>query len=349
MANIGDRLYTYRIGETVNVDMYKSGTYAGFDLVELSIRGVGDTYESVNQFVCTYSYTGIMTNTWGGVIQFCYQDQLYLGGLTYICDNCFSGLGLIVDRNVDGRVCAGCLNVDLGSSLLEIGNSAFYTYGSGINNITGGYNIHTLGKRCFSGQNNIRQLNLSSALYINKGAFENCHSLESIGMREDWISVQSDILNGTFKDCYKLKNINASNRITDLSYNMYINCNSLESVTIDNNEQISNVNTLFVAVGAGTKLDDDGLFITEVFTTNPDIINFNWTRFNRHFVLGVSKKIHLKNNNEYMQLNLYNTGDVGIKVDNNYMYLRVKNEMHNLNQPPVYTKKNGVYCQVQNI
>ena len=96
-------------------------------------------------------------------------------------------------------------------------------------------NVLALGNRAFAGCGNLSTIDISNCTSIGINAFAFCSNLETVNLN----SISSvTILSCAFYCCSKLKNINLQN--AKINYYAFYQCRSLESITINLSQPLSN-------------------------------------------------------------------------------------------------------------
>ncbi len=171
--------------------------------------------------------------------------------------------------------CSGLTSVTIGNSVTTIGNHAFYSC-SGLTSVTIGNSVTTIGDYAFRGcssltkvnytgtidewaskitfggesanplyyakhlyinDQEVTEVNLTTATKINNYAFFNCSSLTSINIPNSVESIGGSVFDG----CCNLKNVTIGNGVTSIGIYAFVNCGNLASVTMENSvESIGN-------------------------------------------------------------------------------------------------------------
>lgn len=85
------------------------------------------------------------------------------------------------------------------------------------------------GGECFFGCDNLKKVELDKGDILGDRMFMNCSSLETVIVPNNNSSL---ILNETFKNCLKLKNVSLPKRVIKIGRQTFSNCESLESIRI---------------------------------------------------------------------------------------------------------------------
>lgn len=122
--------------------------------------------------------------------------------------------------------CSSLTSINLSSNCTTIGVVAFSGCSSlvDVGDLSG---ITTLEHDAFSGCSSLTSVNLSNITHIDDKIFIYCNNLVSVG---DLSKVQGSIGTSAFENCYKLKRVNLTNKVTVIGDDSFWNCNELEDV-----------------------------------------------------------------------------------------------------------------------
>lgn len=98
-----------------------------------------------------------------------------------------------------------------GKKVLYIDEKAFMDK-TKLENINIGKNVSKIGRLAFANCENLKDIDLSKILVIDRNAFYNCKSIESVKLNAQ------DILGGAFYDCVSLESVTLNNTVTIGSY-----------------------------------------------------------------------------------------------------------------------------------
>jgi hypothetical protein len=342
----------YQAGPSINFKFESFMRWLDGQFIEtwtLLITGFGPMYASASDFIPDTQYN-IMPL--GNV----YQDIVRIpDGITTIAANCFAGLGEGIGRDHNIR---GVQSVIIGRDVESIGAWAFYSeytsrYPKLLYVTVNGDKLTSIGPYAFQNQNNIAYLDFKTKVTsVGNGAFSGCTDLQYINISDDWVWVADGPHPITFENCHSLRVISPRNVIHELSGYNYYKCNSLNDIVIDPSElHVGSPGALYVDLYAGSDLDEDGYFITEVNTNNEDIINYDWKgNFNRILVLKADNYLYLYHLGRIIKIGVFdegdNPGDVGIKYSDVILFLRLTS-VHSNSQTPLFIAHDGHWWQVK--
>lgn len=256
------------------------------------------------------------------------------------------------------------LNIILGSSVRKIGAYAFRFITSSkskskITNITiKSKVVEEIGRLAFANQSEIKGLDFGfNPTIVNGGAFDGCNNLEYVNISDNWTGNDySGPSYSTFRNCYKLHTINHKNVIHTVRGTMYENCNSLDRITIYSDEDVdlgTLTKALYVELNAGTVLDEEGYFITEINKDSkiPEkLASYDWkAAWNRVLVYRTFHSVHLFHNGKHIEISCYNRGDIPLKHEDIWYFLRwikLNEKESNTNQTPLHVAHNGQWYQI---
>ena len=132
--------------------------------------------------------------------------------------------------------CSGLTNVNLPTSLVNIGDGTFYQCSS-FNLICDTKNLEQIGKYAFYNILQTEQelnLNLEKVNYIGSCAFYNCSSIETISNLKNLTNIESY----AFYNCSSLTTITGLENVKTIGESSFDNCSSLSGISIKNVETI---------------------------------------------------------------------------------------------------------------
>lgn len=250
-------------------------------------------------------------------------------------------------------------NIILGNSIRKIGSSAFYISNlsrSKIANMTiKSRVVEEIGDYAFANQNEIKGLDFGfNPTIVHSAAFDGCNNLEYVNISDNWTRDDGNCY--TFRNCYKLHTINHKNVIHTVTGSMYENCNSLDRITIISDEDVdlgTLTKALYVELNAGTVLDEEGYFITEINKDSkmPEkLASYDWkAAWNRILVYRTFHSVHLFHNGKHIEISCYNRGDIPLKHEDIWYFLRwikLNEKESNTNQTPLHVAHNGQWYQI---
>lgn len=336
------------MGNSVQAEVTET-SYDDRTAYEISIQGSGPMYDSVNDF--TYP-EGQTFNAWNTAVQRCKQSSLSISGPTTIADGCFQGLG---EYWVQRDLGPGVNTVSICNSVTKIGNRAFAAqYTSELTKIeyfSIGTGVQWIGIRAFEYQVGITSLDFhGTPTRVDGGAFKDCHNLESITLSDDWEGIDyTGPSYNTFMNCYKLSSISPKNMTHTYKGDMYRNCNCLQNVHIKNTEVFdreTNERTMYVDLYAGSELNEEGYFITEVNTTAPTVIAWDWKgKWNRIIILYADDSVYLYHNGQRYDIGMYANGNIPLTHEGVVKFLQVAQQSGQSSASPLHMAVGGRWYQ----
>lgn len=371
----------------VETDNY---SYASNNGTLVGIYGTGDTYDATDIQSAEIGNTGITINWSPNTFR---NNIVIPDGITSIGNRLFYAFGensslyvethgvynsdaiwVYIDDSVDGervesygfldrQITKLLLNVSVGSGVKTIGDYAFFkeynpsTDKTCIGVFTVAGDVESIGLLAFNNQAEIEGIDFhESPIYIGIGAFNNCYKLQYINISDDWHNTGTSSTTNTFNNCYKLERISPKNVIKNLRGNNYFNCNSLSQITIKDEdfEYRPGSNSLKVDLYAGSVLDEDGYFITEVnenSVINPYVLAYNWkSNWHRIIAYYTDVSLFLYHKGKRIEIRMYSRGDIIALTHKDIIYylktveLIGDNVRHN--QTPVFVTHKGKWIQI---
>ena len=122
--------------------------------------------------------------------------------------------------------CSSLTSINLSSNCTTIGVSAFNGCSSlvDVGDLSG---ITTLEHDAFNGCSSLTSINLFNITRINDRIFNGCTNLVSVG---DLSKIEGSIGSSAFENCYKLKRVNLTNKVTAIGDDSFWYCKELEDV-----------------------------------------------------------------------------------------------------------------------
>lgn len=371
----------------VETDNY---SYASNNGTLVGIYGTGDTYDAANIQSAEIGNTGI-TIAWSPNT---FRDDIIIpDGITSIGNRLFYAFGensspyvethgvynsdaiwVYIDDSVDGERVANygfldrqmtklLLNVSVGSGVKTIGDYAFYKlYNPSANRtcigeFTVAGDVESIGLLAFNNQAEIEGIDFhESPTSIGIGAFNNCYKLQYINISDDWHNTGTSSTTNTFNNCYKLERISPKNVIKNLQGINYNNCNCLSQITIKDEdfEYRPGSNSLRVDLYAGSVLDEDGYFITEVnenSVINPNVLAYDWKRYwNRVIAYYTDVSVFLYHKGKRIEIRMYNRGELMPLTHKDILYylktVELVSDTVKHNQTPLFMTHQGKWIQI---
>lgn len=341
---------TFYMGDNITGTFYERQiTVDGVTVngLELEIVGYGYMYDDVTNFRIPPDQ-GINVFAASRLIQ---GTLTIPDGIKSIAGGCFRNLGEDAARQYGFN---GCPHVVIGADVESIGGAAF----SSDNTLTNihkiqsvyisGNKVTRVGASAFENQHEIPFIDFhDTVLYLGQDAFRNCHNLEYITLNDEWVFDPEPVRPFTFADCYKLRSISEHNIIHTFLWYNYLNCNSLQDFTIRNEAEFDprNNESMYVDLYAGSVLDEDGYFITEVNTSNRHVLDFDWTRWNRKLILKADGFIYLYHLGQILRIGVFGDadGEFAIKWGDLFKYLRANGN----NGSPLWVAHNGRWLHIE--
>ena len=234
-----------------------------FALLSGSIGGV---YWDVTGNDLTISGSGYMADgsPWVAAIDDYYQYNTNVQGIRHISYvEIKDGVKNIGNNAFKNHT--GLSEVTIPSSVISIGNYAFYGCNRIFYEITLTEGVETIGKYAFADCSELRRVDVPSTVKsIGEYAFMSCSNLLVVSVPEGVTSIGS----GTFAGCSSLENIIIPESVTTIGQNAFSKCSSLKSITIPKSVMTIEPNTFFECSNletiyySGTKEDWDSLWVS---------------------------------------------------------------------------------------
>lgn len=345
---LGDNITAYVEGEN------RTQTTNGYII---TIIGDGAMYASRDNFRKPDSQT---FSAWNSVCYYCKQAVLEIpDGITTIARQAFEGLGDYWGR-VKGE--AVVRSVVIPNSVEIIGERGFASSYTNefprIKHFYMGNSVREVGANAFAYQMSAITLDFHGSVeLVGNGSFRDCRLVEELNLSDDWDigSVTGGTVN-TFENCYNLKKISQSNIIRHLDYaRLYYKCNNLQRVKIIETSAIPSLNgiSMYVDIGEGSVLDDDGYFITEVSEDSNivELLNRFDTKRNWHrIIVWYSEfKVYLYHMGRIIEISGYDDGALPLKHEDIYKFLRwikLNGKNSDMSQTPLHVAHKGHWYQI---